>query len=114
MQLHMISNCLYLCYCHQHVFEAVKSESCEVCGKPSEVLAHQLNLKHSVSSTILDALDSVERIVITMVSGAMTSDESTFKLGRFPHFIEVLYNIVHLIPYYLLCFILYQSPILIS
>jgi hypothetical protein len=77
----------------QKLHTQINDESCEVSGKPSEVLAHQLNLKHNISQYIADALEELEHMVVSQVAGAMTNDESEFKLGRFPHFIDAMSKI---------------------
>jgi hypothetical protein len=77
----------------QRLHIQIVEESCEVAGKPSEVLAHQLNLKHNISTYITDALDELEGMVVGQVAGAMAEDESDFKLGRFPNFIDAMSKI---------------------
>ena len=77
----------------QRLHVQITDESCEVAGKPSEVLAHQLNLKHNISQYIADALEELEHMVVTEVAGAMSNDTSEFKLGRFPAFIDAMSKI---------------------
>ena len=77
----------------QRLHIQIIDESCEVAGKPSEVLAHQLNLKHNISQYIADSLDELENMIIQQVAGAMSDDTSEFKLGRFPQFITLMSKI---------------------
>jgi hypothetical protein len=77
----------------QRLHIQIVEESCEVAGKPSEVLAHQLNLKHNISQYIADALEELENMVVSQVAGAMSDDDSEFKLGRFPQFINAMSKI---------------------
>jgi len=77
----------------QRLHTQINDESCEVAGKPSEVLAHQLNLKHNISQYIADGLEELEHMVVSQVAGAMSNDDSDFKLGRFPHFIDAMSQI---------------------
>jgi hypothetical protein len=77
----------------QRLHIQIIDESCEVAGKPSEVLAHQLNLKHNISQYIADALEELENMVVSQVAGAMSDDDSEFKLGRFPQFINAMSKI---------------------
>lgn len=77
----------------QRLHTQICDESCEVAGKPSEVLAHQLNLKHNISQYIADALEELESMVVDQVAGAMSDDTSEFKLGRFPQFINAMSKI---------------------
>jgi hypothetical protein len=77
----------------ERLHNQIIDESCEVAGKPSEVLAHQLNLKHNISQYIADALEELENMVVSQVAGAMSDDTSEFKLGRFPQFISAMSKI---------------------
>jgi hypothetical protein len=77
----------------ERLHSQIIDESCEVAGKPSEVLAHQLNLKHNISQYIADALEELENMVVSQVAGAMSDDTSEFKLGRFPQFISAMSKI---------------------
>jgi GTP-binding protein EngB required for normal cell division len=71
----------------------IMATSCEVSGKPSEVLGHQLSLKQEISEYITEAVDSIEELVITQITSTMHSDNTDFKLGRFPDFIDEISRI---------------------
>ena len=62
--------------------------SCEVSGKPSEVLGHQLSMKQEITEYITEAMDTIEELVINQITSTMYADNTDFKLGRFPEFID--------------------------
>ena len=45
--------------------------SCEVSGRPSEVLSHQLSLKQEIGGYINEAVDAIEELVITQITSTM-------------------------------------------
>jgi len=77
----------------ERLHSRILSTSCEVSGQPSEVLGHQLSLKQDISGYITEAVDAIEELVVTQITSTMYNDNTDFKLGRFPDFIEEISRI---------------------